>query len=66
MLTDIELVAIVAKASISKTLVIVVVVSFTREFDTFTGQDSVLHLEWAGGSNGEVHLRANSLRPRLY
>ena len=42
------------------------VVSFTREFDTFTGQDSVLHLEWAGGSNGEVHLRANSLRPRLY
>jgi hypothetical protein len=42
------------------------VVSFTREFDTFTGSDPILHLEWTGGYPGGVHLRANSLRPRLY
>ena len=42
------------------------VVSFTRAFDMFTGGDPILHLSWPGGSSQEVHLRANSLRPRLY
>jgi hypothetical protein len=42
------------------------VVSFTREFDAFTGGDPILHLKWAGGASREVHLRASGLRPRLY
>jgi hypothetical protein len=43
------------------------IVSFTREFETFTGDDPILHLNWtASSSSQEVHLRANSLRPRLY
>jgi hypothetical protein len=43
------------------------IVSFTRQFETFTGGDPSLHLNWAaGGSSQETHLRANSLRPRLY
>lgn len=42
------------------------IVSFTREFDAFAGVDPILHLNWAGGSSQEIHLRASSLRPRLY
>jgi hypothetical protein len=42
------------------------VVSFTREFDAFSGGDPILHLKWAARASREIHLRATSLRPRLY
>ena len=65
-LMDIALAAIAAKGCTSKICQHRCGSFRSRESSCIHRGDPILHLNWAGGASQEVHLRANSLRPRLY